>query len=281
MRIGVYANPNRPHAVELARRVAQRTGGRVDVVTIGDTPTIDGTAGPVPLEALEADLVVALGGDGTFLSVLQRSSLPLFPINAGHVGFLAEVNGADPAGVDAAVERLVSGRYTVEERMKLSASVGGQQLADATNEVVVHTSQVAKMREFEIAIDRAPVGRIRADGIILATPTGSTSYALSTMGPVVDPTVEGIVVVGIAPFLTPPRAVVVDPMRTISVRLVAPDKDGVIVIDGQSETRLRGGEGVLVYRAARPARFVRLGAPFFLRWQGRNILPWGTPPADG
>lgn len=282
MRIGIAAHPQKPLALDLARRAVERIGDRAEVVLATETRAATGIDRPAAaLEAIEADALVAIGGDGTFLWTLQRSSVPLLPINAGTVGFLAEVDGGHVRAFDGAMERLVRGLYFVESRMRLASQLGGHNLPDATNEVVVHTSQVAKMRLFEIGIDGRPVGRLRADGVILATPTGSTSYSLSALGPIVDPAIEGIVVSALAPFQATQRAVLVDPLRTVSVRLVHPEKEGVVVVDGQTEAKLAGGAAVVAYRSPRKARFVRFGSGFFRRLQGKKILPWGEEVAEG
>ncbi len=281
MRIGIAGNPGKPLAVELARRAVERIGDRAEVVVASDMAAVAGTDRPhAPLEAIAADALVAIGGDGTFLWTLQRTELPLLPINAGTMGFLAEVDGSRLAAFDGAIDRLLTGRYFVEARMRLASQLSGTSLPDAMNEIVVHTSQVAKMRLFEIGVDGRAVGRLRADGVILATPTGSTSYSLSALGPIVDPAVEGIVVSALAPFQATQRAVLVDPLRTVSVRLVHPEKEGVVVVDGQTEQHIPGGSTVVAYRSPRRARFVRFGSGFFRRLQGKKILPWSEELGD-
>ncbi|HYK94147.1 MAG TPA: NAD(+)/NADH kinase [Thermoplasmata archaeon] len=278
MKIGLTANPTKPLALGLVRRAIERIGSAAELVLSSETHAALGGAAAgfphAPLEELRAEVLVAIGGDGTFLWSLHRCPLPLLPINAGTLGFLAEVDGTEAAAFESALSRLLEGRYLVEERMRLASQWNGQNLPDAMNEIVVHTSQVAKMRIFELSVDRRPVGRIRADGVLIATPTGSTSYSLSAMGPIVEPTIGAIVVTALAPFQTPPRALLIDPLRTVGVRLVNPDKEGVVVVDGQSETRLPGGASVLAYRSPRPARFVRFGPRFFRQLQGKRILPW-------
>ncbi len=237
--------------------------------------------GAEPLARLQVDLLIALGGDGTFLYALQRCAAPLLPVNAGTVGFLAEVDGDNRAAFDGAIERLLRGAYFLEERMRIATQVGATHLADAANEVVIHTAQVAKMRQFEIGIDRKAVGRLRADGIIVATPTGSTSYAMSAFGPVIEPTLDALVITALAPFQTTPRAVLLEPAHTISIRLVAPEKDAVVVVDGQSETRLPGGSEVTCYRSPRKAVFVRLETRYFPRLYGSRIVPWDVNGENG
>lgn len=277
MRIGVHANPHKTKALDLARHLASLVGSRAEVIASSETAELvpELAVGAEPLARLQADILVVLGGDGTFLYALQRTSAPLLPVNAGTVGFLAEVDGDQRPAFDAAIERLLRGAYFLEERMRIATQAGSAHLPDATNEVVVHTSQVAKMRLFEIGIDRKPVGTLRADGLIIATPTGSTSYALSALGPVIEPTFEAMVVTALAPFQAAPRAVLVEPSHTVSVRLVTPEKDGVVVVDGQAEARLAGGSEVLCYRSPRKAVFVRFASRYFPRLYGTRILPWG------
>jgi NAD+ kinase len=283
VKIGVHANPHKPNALALAQHLAAYVADRAEVVVSSETaelvPSLASRS--EPLSRFRVDALVALGGDGTFLYALQRCSAPLLPVNAGTVGFLAEVDGDNPTVFDGALERLLRGAYFLEERMRIATQIDSTHLADATNEVVIHTAQVAKMRQFEIGIDRKAVGRIRADGIIIATPTGSTSYAMSAMGPVIEPTLEAMVLTALAPFQTTPRAVLVDPAHTISVSLVVPDKDAVVVVDGQSEMRLPGGSQVICYRSPRKAVFIRFASQYFPRLYGRHIVPWDVSGADG
>lgn len=280
MRIGITVHPGKERAVAVARRVVAALRPHAEVVLAAETEGVfERTEPSEPLSAMRADAVVAVGGDGTFLWTLHRTGLPLLPIHAGTVGFLAEVDGEDPAAVERALERLQQGEYHIEERMRLASEIAGQHLPDATNDVVVHTAQVAKMRLFELSLDGRPVGEVRADGVIVGTPTGSTSYSLSAAGPVIDPSLEAIELSALAPFRTSARAVVLDPWRTVGVRLLLPEKDAVVVVDGQSESPLRSGEAVTIYRSPRRALFVRFGTRFVSHLIGKGILPWTEPPA--
>jgi NAD+ kinase len=275
MKIGVHANPNKPEAIEVAKEVCRRLADRCTLVLSPETASATGLeATTASVDQIEADVLVVVGGDGTFLSTAPHTVIPLLPVNAGTVGFLSEVDGRNARSLDIAIDRLVRGQYFLEQRMKIGSRVDGQELPDAVNEVVVHTSQVAKMRLFEIDVDGRPVGRIRGDGLILASPTGSTSYALSALGPIVDPGIEAIVLAALAPFQATQRAVLVDPLRTVGVRLVQPGKDGVVVVDGQSETRIPGGARVEAYRSPRKVAFVRFESRYFDRLRGHRILPW-------
>lgn len=275
MKVGIVANPRKPVALDLAERVASALTGRVELAIADTVPANDRwPVTPQPLEAMDADAVVAIGGDGTFLSTLRRTQSPMLAINAGTLGVLAEVDGRSAELVNDALERLVAGRFFVDERMKVAIRAGGHVMPDALNEVVIHCAHPARMGQFEIELDGQRLGRIQADGIILATPTGSTGYALSALGPIVEPGVEGIVVVPIAPFRAVSRAIVIDPLHTVSVRAVQTAFPTVAVIDGQEEVAVPAEEPVLVYRSARRARFIRFNASYLFQLQGKGILPW-------
>jgi len=274
MRIGLTAHPDKPAAQALARHALARIGGRADVVLSAESHAVGPDRPSAPLDRIEADVLIAIGGDGTFLYALRRSAVPLLPINAGTVGVLAEVDARRPGELDAALDRVVEGRYSLEERMKLAADLGPSPLPDVSNDYVVHAREVGKMGLFEIAFDRKVFGRIRADGLILATPTGSTAYSLSSFGPIVDPAIEGIVVTAIAPFRAETRTLVTDPLRTVTVRALPEGGDAVVLVDGQESVPLGAGGSVTVYRSPRRATLVRFGTAFFDRLRHKRILPW-------
>lgn len=273
--VGITANPFNEKALSLARIIHDRLKDRVELVVARDTASALGLPGE-PLESIKADLLLALGGDGSLLYVLHRTDRPVLGINTGTVGFLAEVDPESDT-LDGALERVVRGAYICEDRMKIAARAGDRSLPDAVNEVVVHSAQVARMRQFEIAVDGKPLGRVRADGIILSTPTGSTSYALSTGGPIVDPAIDAFVVTAIAPYTGTPRPLVIAPLREVSVRTMEEDRETVIIVDGQREERLHRGEEVKFYRSPRRARFIRFSSHFFQRLQAKAIIPWSLP----
>jgi NAD+ kinase len=275
VKIGLQANPRKPRAIELGQRLVERVAGRAEVVVSDE----NGSVGPEllhqPLAEMRPDVVVAIGGDGTFLYSLARTSAPVLPINAGTFGVLAEVAAGRPAELDAALERLLSGFYHLEERMKLGADLQGQRLPDATNEFVVHADRPGKMGLFEVAFDGEVTGRVRADGVIVATPTGSTAYSLSSFGPIVDPGLDALILTAIAPFRAEARAIVVEPLHTLRLRNLLPGRHALTIADGQTEFAMAPDAALTVYRSPRRATFVRFGATFFDRLRGKRILPWG------
>jgi NAD+ kinase len=286
VKVGVTANPNKPAALELAGRAVARLSASTEVLVSDELRSLAPDRPHGPLEDLHPDVLVAIGGDGTFLYAMRRCDAPLLPINAGTVGVLAEVDGRRPNDFEDALDRLLAGRYYLEDRMKLAAQLAARRLPDAINEFVLHAGEVGRMGLFELAFDGQVVGRIQADGIIVATPTGSTGYSLSALGPIVDPGLDAIVLTTIAPFRVEARAVVVDPLRTVRLRLVDSGRGAVVIADGQESDPLPPRATVTIYRSPRRATFVRFSSRYFDRLRGKRILPWtealpeGGPPAD-
>ena len=260
MKFGITANPHIPSALECAKHVISELESRHEVLVESDLALTLGRKG-MPLAHMKADVMLAIGGDGTILRALQLSDAKVLGINSGSLGFLAEVNAEE---VDGYLERTARGDYRVEERMRLKVTVDGARLFDCTNEAVVHTAQIAKIRQFDLRLDDEIVERVRADGIIVATPTGSTSYSMSAGGPIVDPNLDAIIVTAIAPFKPSSRPHVFPATGQIHVRLLKP-KECLLVMDGQHESSLKGSEDVVLTASERRAKFVRFRSDFYRR----------------
>lgn len=259
MRFAITANPRIPTAYDVAKRAASYLRGH-DVLFEDDLASKLGKKGRA-LEDADVDCVIAIGGDGTVLRALQRNTAPVLGINSGSLGFLVEVAIGD---VKQALARVAKKEFTIEERLKLRVEVDGKRLYDCTNEAVVHTAAVAKIRHFEVRVDDVQALDIRADGVILATPTGSTSYAMSTGGPIVDPRVEALVITAIAPFKPSARPLVVPAKSKVSIQLKKP-RECLLVLDGQLEVSLKGYESLKFTASEKRARFVRLHRQDFYR----------------
>jgi len=148
--------------------------------------------------------------------------------------------------------------------MRVKTHVDGRRHPDSLNEAVIHTAHVAKIRSFEVLVDGQTAERFRADGVIVATPTGSTSYAMSTGGPLVDPRMDAIIVTAIAPFKPSFHPFVFPPASEVRVRVTKP-KECTLVLDGQREVPLKGSEELAFTKSERPARFVRFRYDFYRR----------------
>lgn len=260
MRFGITANPHIQTAFEASKNVLARLEPAHEVQLEADLARALERRG-LPLAHMKVDVVLAIGGDGTILRALQLSDTKVLGINSGSLGFLAEVYAEE---ADSYLERVVRGDYRVEERMRLQITIDGKRLFDCTNEAVVHTAQIAKIRHFQIDLDDVVVERVRADGIIVATPTGSTSYSMSAGGPIVDPRVDAIIVTAIAPFKPASRPHVFPAASRVRVKLLKP-KECLLVMDGQHESALKGTEEVWFTASDRRAKFIRFRDDFYRR----------------
>jgi NAD+ kinase len=234
-----------------------------------------------PGAAKDAEMMIVLGGDGSLLrsaDLARATGTPLLGVNLGHVGFLAEAEVADLA---AAVDSVVAGRYDVEERMTIDvfARQNGQVIADtwALNEASVEKCD--RMLEVVAEIDGRPLSRWGCDGVICATPTGSTAYAFSAGGPVVWPEVEALLMVPISAHALFARPLVVSPRSTLAVEILPDTPGGVLWCDGRRRFDLPSGTRVEVRRGSEPVRLARLhgvestGAPFTDRLVAKFELP--------
>ncbi|MCX9011108.1 MAG: NAD(+)/NADH kinase [Candidatus Methanoperedens sp.] len=202
-----------------------------------------------------AEFIIAVGGDGTVLRGIQKMDdpLPVLGINMGTIGFLVDVNPEEAIDV---IDRILSG-FEVEERSRLAIRVNDEPLPPATNEVVVITANPAKILSYKIFVDKNQLEELRADGIVFATSTGSTAYAMSAGGPIVDPRVDGTVIVPLAPFKLSARPWVVPANSEIRMELTIPKKEAVIVIDGQYTRKINVDDKISITKAEKPARFVK------------------------
>ncbi len=260
MKVGVSAKPDVKDLEKIVGRIEGALGGHE---VLYDTDAAKVLKKPdTPIEDMDVDFVITIGGDGTILRAFQRSKAKLLGINAGVMGFLTEV---DTANIEAALGRVLSDDYKLDERIKLKVLVNGKRLFDCLNEVVLHTAQVAKMRHFKICIDGSVADDFRADGLMIATPTGSTSYAMSAGGPIIDPRVEAMVMVPIAPFKLSGRPLVVPARSSIEITLETP-KECHVVLDGQEIVALEGDEKVEITESEHKAKFIRFEEDFYARF---------------
>lgn len=285
-RIGVVANPDKPGAEALTRRVAaalERAGRRVayDVATA----RLVGTKG-VPADSLatlagETDLVIVLGGDGTMLRAAREvagSATPLLGINLGNLGFLTAVS---PEQLTSALRKLWEGRFELEERSLLEADARqGSSSATilALNDVVLARGQASRLIELGVEVNGELLTRYRCDGLIASSPTGSTAYSLAAGGAIVAPDAEVLMLTPICPHTLSIRPVVINLRARVDVTLVSDRLTASVTADGQQQLELAPGDRVTIRRSERTVRLVRLaGSSFYatLRhkfgWSGGNV----------
>lgn len=221
------------------------------------TAAIDRNGGEVLTDLdLEPDMVLAVGGDGTMLAAVHRSlawDVPVLGFNLGTLGFLT---AAEPDDLEKVVERLVAGDYETEERTTVRAAIG-EVSAVGINDVVVEKIDSTRLISLDVNIDGEHFVNYRADGLIIATPTGSTAYSFSAGGPLVDPGVEGLVLTPVASHSLFDRALVIPDTSEIAIS-VSRDRSVRVNVDKGDLGVLEEGDTVSIRRGALPARFVTL-----------------------
>jgi len=264
MRFGIVSRPDNEEVLKYAEEFGAFISGRGHEV-IFEKKTADALSldGGVLFSAIDTDIIVVIGGDGSVLRCVREISrqIPLLCINKGHVGFLSEL---EPDEAREQFEKIESGNYSLEERLRLSVKVDGYNVGEALNEAVIVTSRPAKILEFTINVDYVPAERFRADGVLISTPTGSTGYAMSAGGPIVDPFIECFLVVPLAPYHLSSRPHLISIERRVGVELDSP-KPADLVIDGELIMELYNGNVVTVEKSDDPALFINLGKNFFAK----------------
>lgn len=220
------------------------------------------SAGAEPASEVDApDLVIGVGGDGTMLAAVRRalrSDAPVLGFNLGTMGFLA---AADPETLEEVVSRILEGEYDIVERMTVAATVNGE-TTSGVNDVVVEKIDAQRLVELAVTIDGLEFVTYRADGIIIATPTGSTAYSFSAGGPLVDHGLEALVMTPVAAHSLFDRSMVLPPSTEIEMRVIR-DRSVHVTVDKSDLGHLGAGESVLVRRGHRPARFVSFNGQSF------------------
>lgn len=209
----------------------------------------------------DCDMAIVLGGDGTLLRAQSKlkDETPLFGVNMGTVGFLTEIESEDTF---KALDEVFNENYYKEKRTKLVVSHENHRYT-AMNEVVIMTNKPAKMLHFEIQVDGEIIEEVRADGLIISTPSGSTAYAMSAGGPIVDPKVEGFVIIPICPYKLGVRPFIVSDNSEIIVKLLKKGKSAVFVMDGQRNEEAEYQEEIKFKKSEKDVYFIRTSTKYF------------------
>jgi NAD+ kinase len=277
--VGLVVKRDRPRAARLARRMIAWCRRRGLAVLLDTEAALTGApARSKEALAREADVIVVLGGDGTLLSIARRADarVPILGVNMGELGFLTEVVEKEAMPMLA---RVVAGHYELDRRMTLAAKLlrGGRPLRRlrALNDVVITNGARARIIEFSVSVDGLPLTTYHADGVIVATPTGSTAYSLSVGGPVVEPTVQVLLLSPISPHTLSNRPVVLRPNAVVRITLAAHEDDALLTIDGQEVMPLEAGDVIEVRQS--PAKVSLVRSPDRTYYDVlRSKLGWGA-----
>lgn len=269
-KIAIVAKPESKEAIETARGIIAALQEKVEIIVDPKTASALGRRKASAVSRMNADLIVTIGGDGTILRTLQMLSrpTPVIGVNVGEVGFLADLH---PKDAIAGIGSLLRG-FEVEERTRLAVSINEKPLPPAANEAVIVTARPAKISHFKIFIDSQTLEEFRADGVVIATPTGSTAYAMSAGGPIIDPKVDAFIIVPLAPFKLSSRPWVVPAKSEITVEILRPDKESVVVIDGQFKQTVKMHDKIRFTKADQPALFVKAGKDFYSKVRDKLVI---------
>lgn len=287
-RVAVVAKPDAPRApVVVAGLVEWLHARRLAVTLDKETASLvpDGTGAAVPRSEIgtHADVIVVLGGDGTLLSVARAVGdlgVPLLGVNLGGLGFLTATTLDEMYPV---LDAYLAGQMVVEERMMLEASVRRRDrvVAEvlALNDAVIMKAAMSRIIDFVVAVDGESATAYRADGLIIATPTGSTAYSLSAGGPILVPTMDAVVLTPICAHTLTNRPIVLPGTQRIDVTL-ATNQEVMLTVDGQVGVGLREHDTVQVRRARARVRLVRMRRKHFFSVL-RTKLKWGDAGRTG
>ena len=276
-RIGFAYNPTK----EAALNLRERAEGWCQLRGISHWAAPAGELKALVSQLPETDVLVVLGGDGTFLRAARAVAevdVPLLGVNLGKIGFLSKIEARD---LEAVLAQLVEGDFRLEDRMALQATIhpGGRdevgETFSALNEIAVARGSMARVCRIEVEIGPSHLATFTADGLVVSSPTGSTAYSFSAGGPIVDPTSRNLIVTPIAGYLSAIRSVVVSPRHTVRCRVVDA-YDVLMSVDGREDRRLAIGDVVSVCELGRPIRLIEPpgAVPFWdLLRQKSELLP--------
>jgi len=276
--IALVAKPQKSEAIALAQELRARYPDRVFLAE----PPLAQALGWEPQSEAElaqrTELLIAMGGDGTLIHgarLLGNRPVPILGINLGSLGFMTEVPSAE---IYPVLDQVLAGDFLTSSRMKLSCKVRRDGLVvledQALNDVVVNTGALARLADHELLMGGQYVTTFKADGVIIATPTGSTAYSLSAGGPIVHPRVDAIIVAPICPHALTQRPIVMPGDQTLTLLVNSEIRDLYLTLDGQAGHPLRQGDRVDIERA--PNRVLLISNPHLDYFAVlRQKLRWG------
>ncbi len=271
--VGLVCKPGRTDMEQVAAHVTEFlvSSGFNVLVDPGSCNVAEHGAVPTPIEDFDVDFVVTIGGDGTILHTLSKlrdRETPLFCINRGTVGFLTESSTTN--AVDE-LKHVLAGDCVIERCVNISSGIDDLTFDDALNEVYVTSRLPGRLLTFQVYIDGTRVDFGRADGAMLATPVGSTAYALAAGGSILTPNVHGLIFVPVCPPRFELKSLVIPDSSILQLELVKPGAGAITVIDGQTRWDVEPGSMVWMRKSDSVTRFIRLYDNYFDRLNTRLV----------
>lgn len=261
MKICIVSKIDAKEPIELAQSIGWELSNLGHEVVYEESTASELGYHGVSLSSLEADMLLVIGGDGSVLRAvrLMDKQIPVLGINQGQVGFLTDVEREHLSSCISSLHLPLK----VEPRMRISVECDGRSLGPALNEAVIVTSRPAKMLIFSVYSNGQKIDTFRADGLIISTPTGSTAYAMSAGGPIVDPNLEAFLLAPIAPYMLSSRPYLLQASAELKIEMTSPQKSAILAIDGKDQYETGETASIVIRKAESPALFVDIGRTFF------------------
>ena len=275
MIIALFANPKKPQSLEVLQGLTRLLSEKGVTVT-SDSPYAE-ALGVQPLTSYqtnEIDFAVSLGGDGTILRLLQANPAmhaPIVGINMGSLGFLADTPLAE---IKQSISMLLDGKYSIDKRFMIDITTERKEHFFAVNDLVVHRGQNPSLIDLAVVVDGSYLNTFSADGIIIATPSGSTAYSLSAGGPILSPDLRAVVITPINPHTISNRPIVLMPQREIIVAYLSHYGPIDVIVDGIPQAQMMADQKICITPSARHFCLVSFQHDYFatlrkkLGWQG-------------
>jgi len=260
MKFGMVANTKSQKCLDISSDILEYLKSKSFEVSVEKELADELNMHGVELNKIDVEVIIVVGGDGTVLNTIQHAKGKVLGINVGQLGFLTTV---EPENWKEYIDRLLRRNYFVDIRKKIKVEVNGERLFDSMNEVVIHTSKIAKLRQFRIYDIKSEelIDDLRADGIIIATPTGSTSYVLSTGGPIAHPKLDAMVITYIAPFKFTKRSYVIPSDSILKINIV--DRECILAMDGQEYITVGSNDEIRLTESENKAEFISFTNEFY------------------
>ena len=281
-KIGVFCKPKAPSATDILGRLIPwlRKQNYHIFLDTGTAAIINETSSYEKREiSQQADLLIVLGGDGTLLSVAQAAhpyNIPILAVNLGSLGFLAEISIDE---LYPTLENILAGKFEIENRMLLNACIwrNREKVEDhnVLNDVVINKGAVARVINLQVLVNGQYMTSYRADGLIIATPTGSTAYSLSAGGPIIHPSMHTLVLSPICPFTLTNRSILIPDQSIIQVKLAAEYDDVRVTLDGQEGYDMRAGDILKIKKTKTSLQLIRGPNKNYYQIL-RDKLHWGS-----
>tara|TARA_B100000745_G_scaffold106375_1_gene68084 strand:- start:676 stop:1581 length:906 start_codon:yes stop_codon:yes gene_type:complete len=281
-KIGVFCKPKAPSATDILGRLIPwlRKQNYHIFLDTGTAAIINETSSYEKREiSQQADLLIVLGGDGTLLSIARAAhphNIPILAVNLGSLGFLAEISIDE---LYPTLENILAGKFEIENRMLLNACIwrNGEKVEDhnVLNDVVINKGAVARVINLQVLVNGQYMTSYRADGLIIATPTGSTAYSLSAGGPIIHPSMHTLVLSPICPFTLTNRSILIPDQSIIQVKLAAEYDDVRVTLDGQEGYDMRAGDILEIKKTKTSFQLIRGPNKNYYQIL-RDKLHWGS-----